>query len=246
MNKLIVGDCLEIMAGFPDGFFDLVLTDPPWNVSSEGIIHRSMNPIKYRAKTDIVHDFGPWDKFESEEVYLAFTEAWIREAARVLKEHGHLVTFFDLNRVTPLIAFAENSGLKMRQHLFWERTNPVPRARKVDFMIALYHASWFTKGSKSGATFNYFLGQQRNVVQAAIPRRPRLHPTQKPLEPLRVWIRYLTNPGDLVLDPFAGSGSTGIACILEGRNYILIEKDEEFARRAAKWLRETSLQLQLF
>jgi len=63
----------------------MVLTDPPWNVSSEVIIHRSMNPIKYRAKTNIVYNFGPWDKFKSEEAYLAFTEAWIREAARVFK-----------------------------------------------------------------------------------------------------------------------------------------------------------------
>jgi len=247
MRELIVGDCLKIMAGFPDGYVDLVLTDPPWNISSDVVIYRSLSkPMKYHSKTDIVLDFGPWDHFDCEGAYLEFTRAWLREAARVLKMRGHLISFFDLNRSSYLIEFAHELRLEMRQHLFWLKTNPTPRARKVDFITALEHACWFTKGTRSGATFNYQLGQQTNYVRAAVPHNPRLHPTQKALEPLRTWIRYLTKPGDLVLDPFAGSGSTGIACILEGRNYVLIEKDETYARRAAKWLRETSLQLRLF
>jgi len=246
LQGLICADCLDILPLLPEESVDLVLTDPPWNVSSEVIIHRSMNPIKYRSKTSIVLDFGPWDHFEDENTYLEFTKAWLRGVVRILKTKGHLISFFDLNRSSYLIEFARELGLKMRQHLFWLKTNPVPRARKVDFIVALEHACWFTKGTKSGATFNYQLGQQTNYVRAAVPHSPRLHPTQKALKPLRTWIRYLTKPGDLVLDPFAGSGATGIAAIREGRHFLLIEKDERYALAAAQWLKRELAQLRLF
>jgi len=242
LQGLICGDCLDILPCLPKESVDLVLTDPPWNVFSEVIIHRSMNPIKYRSKTSI----GPWDHFKDKNAYFEFTRTWLREVVRILKMKGHLVSFFDLNQSGYLIEFALELGLKFRQHVFWLKTNPVPCSPKLGFTVALEHACWFTKGTRSGSTFNYQLGQQLNYVRAAVPSSPRLHPTQKALKPLRTWIRYLTKPGDLVLDPFAGSGSTGIACILEGRNYILIEKNEKYARRAAKWLRETRLQLRLF
>jgi len=126
-------------------------------------------------------------------------------------------------------------------------SNPVPRARKVDFMVALEHACWFTKPPRKGATFNYQLGQQRNYVEAPIPSgRWRIHPTQKPLKVLETWISYLTNPGDLVLDPFAGSGSTAVACEKLGRRWIAIEKEGEYFEKAVEWLESITAQLDLF
>jgi DNA modification methylase len=123
---------------------------------------------------------------------------------------------------------AEGMGLEFRQHLFWLKSNPVPRARKVDFMVALEHACWFTKGTKSGAAFHYELGQQPNYVEAPIPNSPRHHPTEKPVRVLEVWIRYLTDPGDVVLDPMCGSGSTLVAAKRAGRRFIGVERDPRY------------------
>jgi len=228
-------DALEILPHFPPESVDLVITDPPWCISKEVVIHRSMNPKKYKyVGKDIKLDFGSWDHFESEEEYWDFTKAWFSEAVRVLKQKGHLITFFDQNRVSYLIDYAQHNGMLMRQFLYWLKTNPVPRARKVDFMVALEQAVWFTKGSKSGATFNYQLGQQRYYVEAPIPGNAtkedggRVHPTQQPVRVISTWIAYLSNPGDTVLDPLMGSGTTLVACKRLGRKGIGIEIDEKY------------------
>ena len=242
-NTIVVGDCQDIMAQMPNGCVDLGLTDPPWMVSQEVVIHRSMNPKKYKyVGKDINLDFGEWDHFENEEQYLAFTEAWIKEAVRVTKEKGHLVIFFDQNRSTQLIEIARRTGCLMRQHLYWLKSNPVPRARKVDFMVALEHACWFTKSTKSGATFNYQLGQQPNYIKCAIPGHTtkedsdRIHPTQKPARVLKVWISYLSNEGDLVADFFAGSGTTCLVADRLNRNFFGCDISSEYVATALERL----------
>lgn len=250
INQVVCGDCVEVMGKWPDGCIDAVITDPPWFVSQQVTIHRQMNPKKYSKKIpdgrydkdgkwkyrgrDINLDFGPWDHFESEEDYWNFTEAWLKEATRVLKPRGHLITFFDQNRISRLIDYARGLDMKMRQHLYWLKTNPVPRARKVDFMVALEAAVWFTKSTKSGATFNYQLGQQRNYVESPIPGHTtkedggRDHPTQKPVKVLKVWISYLTNESDIVVDPLCGCGPTLMAAKKLGRRYIGIDIEPKY------------------
>ncbi|GAH70916.1 unnamed protein product, partial [marine sediment metagenome] len=213
---VIQGDCRQVLTEIPDNCIDMVLTDPPWNVSQNVTIHRSMNPEKYGkyAGKDISLNFGDWDHFESETHYLKFTAEWMEQVVRVVRESGHLIVFFDQDKVTDLIRVATSLGCSRRQHLYWLKSNPVPRARKVDFMIALEHAVWFTKEPRKGATFHYELGQQQNVVRAPIVHHTRrIHPTQKPIAALSTWIRYLSNEGDLVLDPFCGSGATIVAAL---------------------------------
>jgi len=220
---------------------DLIITDPPWCISREVTIHRSMNPMKYKyVGKDINLDFGKWDHFESEEEYREFTKNWFTEAVRVLREGGHLITFFDVMRISWLVELAKGLSCIPRQVLYWLKTNPVPRARCVDFIVSLEAAPWFTKGTKSRAkaTFNYQLGQQRNYVEAPIPGHTtkedgdRVHPTQKPLKPIKVWILYLSNRGDLVLDPFCGSGTVCLAAKMLGRHFIGIEREEIYWKAA--------------
>jgi len=248
LDRVYCGDCVELMRQMPSDCVDMMLTDPPWFISSEVIIHRSMNPKKYKYVGKDIHlDFGKWDHFASEEDYWKFTKAWFREAVRVLKPKGHLITFFDQNRVTHLIDYARSLGMLMRQHLYWLKTNPVPRARKVDFMVALEGAIWFTKGTKSGATFNYKLGQQRNYVESSIPSYTiRKHPTQKPTKVLKVWISYLTNQGDIVLDPLCGSGSTLVAAKKLGRHFLGFDIDERYVEVATRWLDQVEWPLERF
>ncbi|MBI3825653.1 MAG: hypothetical protein HY294_06645 [Candidatus Rokubacteria bacterium] len=228
VGKVWRGDARELLRELPVESVDLVITDPPYFISRNTVIHRAMRPMKYRAARSITLDFGTWDHFVSEADYWRFTRDWLTAVARVIRPGGHLVTFFDQNRVSYLIALAKREGLACRQHLYWVKSNPAPRARKVDFMIALEHAIWFTKEPRSGATFNYQLGQQKNYVLAAVPHHPRLHPTQKPEAVLRVWIAYLSGEGDVVLDPFAGSGSTLCAARDLSRQWVACEREAEY------------------
>jgi len=248
LDRIYLGDCRELMKQMPDNCIDLVLTDPPWFVSSEVIIHRSMNPKKYKYVGKDIHlDFGKWDHFTNEEEYWKFTKSWFKEATRVLKPKGHLITFFDRNRVTPLIEFGRSLGLLMRQHLYWLKSNPVPRARKVDFMVALEGAVWFTKDTKSGATFNYQLGQQRNYVEAPLPGSTiRRHPTQKPIKVLKVWISYLSNPNDIIFDPFCGSGSTLVAAKKLRRHFLGFDIDEKYVKISKEWLKQIEYPLEKY
>jgi len=253
INQVVQDDCVRIMNGWPDDCVDMVLTDPPWFISSGVTIHRSKDPQKYKyVGKDISLDFGPWDHFESEEKYWNFTNGWLGEATRVLKPRGHLITFFDQNRVSHLIDHGRKLGLQMRQHLYWLKANPVPRARKVDFMVALEAAVWFTKETKSGATFNYQLGQQHNYIKAPIPGHTtkedgeRSHPTQKPVKVLKVWISYLTNKDDLVLDPLCGSGSTLVAAKKLGRRYIGVDISPKYIEAARRRLSQVEWPLETF
>jgi len=244
-NSIIEGDCLQVMADWPDDCVDLILTDPPWFVSKQVKIHRSLNPQKYKyTGKDINLDFGKWDHFESEQVYWNYITERFSQMVRILKPKGHLITFFDQNRAGHLIDYLRSKNMLMRQHLYWLKTNPVPRARKVDFMVALEQAVWFTKGTKSGATFNYQLGQQTNYVKHCIVGHTtkadgdRIHPTQKPIGVFKVWINYLTNKDELVVDPFCGSAATCVAAWESHRNFIGIENKPQYAEAARRRVKE--------
>ena len=242
-GSIYCGNCLDILPLLPKG--DLLLTDPPYFISSEVIIHRSMNPKKYKYQgKDLTSGFDQWDKFESEEAYLLFCQDWIEKASLVVKDTGHLISFFDQNRVSQLIEYGRQHHLIFRQHLYWRKTNPVPRARKVDFMSAVESACWFTKKIKTKATFHYEYGQQATIIDAPIPGHTtkddgrRIHPTQKPYKVMATWIRYLTNYGDLVIDPFMGSGITLYTAKKLGRRYIGIDSREEYCWKAADHCRQ--------
>ena len=150
INKIIQGDCLKIMKEIPDNSIDLVLTDPPYMISSSLKIRRQRNPIKFTKKwkfkgKDIDYKFGDWDIFETMTDYLNFTEQWFKECIRVLRKGGHIVSFFDKHKLSYLVHWAEKLNVKTRQCLFWIKSNPVPQARKVAFMSAVELAYWGTK-----------------------------------------------------------------------------------------------------
>ena len=236
INQVIYGDVLEVLRGIPDESVDFILTDPPFMISREVRIGRSMN-VKYKAKKDIDLDFGEWDRqWGSSEEYLDWCKSWLRECVRVLKPYRHLVFFFDKRKISYIWDYLEGLGMKGRSPLYWIKSNPVPRGRKVDFMKAVEMALWFTKGKVRQEFFNWRLGQQRDYVIAPIPQNPRLHPTQKPEEVIEVWMRYLSKEGDLVLDPFCGSGTVCVVAKRLGRNFIGVDKNFEYVEVARKRL----------
>jgi len=244
-NRIIENDCLKVLAKWPDDCVDMILTDPPWFVSKQVKIHRSLNPQKYKyTGKDINLDFGKWDHFDSEKSYWNYITSRFSQIVRVLKPTGHLITFFDQNRISKLIGYLQKQNIIMRQHLYWLKTNPVPRARKVDFMIALEQAVWFTKTTKTGAIFHYEIGQQANYIKHSIIGHAtkadgeRIHPTQKPVGVMKVWIKYLTDEDELVVDPFCGSATTCIAAWECHRNFIGIENKRQYAEAARKRVKQ--------
>ena len=230
------GDSLEILSCL-DTTVDLILTDPPYMVSRNDTI---------RLRThDISLNFGEWDYWKSEEDYLSWITSYLEVMVKVLRKGGHLVFFIDKLRLGYFADFLSRRGMIIRQPLFWIKTNPPPRMRKVSFMVSVEAALWATKETKERkyATFNFQLGQSKDYQLLPIPNShdrlegPRIHPTQKPVRWGAWVIKYLTNENDLVLDPFAGSGSFLLAAELTNRRWIGIEKDPGYFNRAVERIR---------
>ena len=258
INHVIQENCLKILKEIPNDSIDLVLTDPPYMISSTVRIKRQRNPMKfgewrgkgekrkdykYKGK-DISFEFGDWDIFPSLEDYLEFSEKWFTEAIRVLRKGGHIISFWDKHKLTYIVNWANKLSVKNRQCIFWIKTNPVPCARKVNFMSAVELAYWGTKETteRKFCTFNYELGQHRDYFQHSIVARKsrkdgiRIHPCQKPVAMMEWLISYLSNPEDIVLDCFAGSGTTLVAARNLGRKFIGIEIKKNYCEEIKKRL----------
>jgi len=230
------------MKEIPDESIDMILTDPPFMISQEIKIARSANKKYLYQGKNINLDFGEWDKqWKTEQEYLSWCKRWLRECIRVLKPYRHLIFFFDKKKVTPIWNYLEKLGMKGRSPLYWIKSNPVPRGRKVDFMKAIEMALWFTKDSVKQTYFNWELGQARDYVIDSIPQHPRYHPTQKAEKPLAQWVNYLSKEGDIVLDPFMGSGTTAVVARKLGRNFIGIELNPKYIKMAEKRLAQQVL-----
>ena len=229
------GDCLDVLPGLESESVDLIMTDPPYNVSARRL--RDNSPVKRVLRKDgthreIVRDFGSWDHGWDPAPFL-------EHARRLLRDGGALVAFTSEYLLAPYLA----SGLDHRSLLYWNKTNPVPNFRK-QIVHAVEMAAWQTKG---GAwTFNAG-GYRPNICRGPIMRgglrtdEKRWHPTQKPEWLIRKWIQLFSNEGDLILDPFAGSGTTLRAAKDLGRRAIGIELDEEYCRIAAERMRQEVL-----
>jgi DNA modification methylase len=232
---LYCGDALEILQKLPSESVDLILTDPPFMISQETVIRRAPHH-KYKGK-DIRLDFGEWDKqWADDNEYLDWCKRWLAECVRVLKDYKHLLFFFDKRKISYVWDYLESLGMVGRSPLYWVKSNPAPQGRKVSFMKAIEMCLWFTKKAVKQGYFNWRLGQHPDYVVASIPVHGRLHPTQKAEKPLEVWIRYLSQENDTVLDPFAGSGTTLVVAKRLGRRFIGIEIDPNYCKVAAERL----------
>lgn len=217
-------DALEFISGLEDESIDLVLTDPPYNISKD-------NNFKTMGRTGI--DFGEWDKdFD--------LFSWLKLAHKALKKGGSLIVFNDWKNIGEIAKVAEKMGFDIKDLIRWEKTNPMPRNRDRRYITDFELAVWLVK--KGGKwTFN----RQNNTYDRpkfqypAPSGKERIHPTQKPVPLLEEILQRHTNEGDLVVDPFAGSGSTAIACINQGRNYIINDIDSKMITKTKKWIDET-------
>lgn len=224
--KLYQGDCLEVMDNLSIlGLeFDAIITDPPYNISRK-------NNFNTMSRAGI--DFGEWDKNFN-------VTSWIKHCEPLLKKGGNIVVFNDWKNISYIVEELEKQGFEIKDLIRWEKTNPMPRNRDRRFITDYEIAVWAVK--KGGKwTFNRLTDtyERPKIICGVTAKREKIdggHPTQKPAEVMEWILNRLTNEQNLILDPFMGSGSTGVACLNTNRRFVGIELDKNYFNIANKRL----------
>jgi DNA modification methylase len=221
---ILQGDCFELIKNVESKSVDLILVDPPY------LISRDSNFNKYSDETSkemvnkygsISIDFGEWDKGELDWDFL------FKEYNRVLRDGGTLIVFYDVWKSTEIKNMADKYKFKQPRVCQWQKSNPVPINSKLNYLSnAIEYFFTFVKGKKPTFHSVYDNGVYRYPICHGKERYE--HPTQKPLQLIVDIVNKHSNPGDLVLDNFAGTGTTAHACILTDRKYIVMERDEKY------------------
>lgn len=220
---LINDDCFNYLKEIKSNSIDLILVDPPY------LISRNSNFQKHSESTDqfmvtkynMSIDFGDWDK-EDLDWDLLFKEYY-----RVLRKGGTLLIFFDIWKSNIMKECAEKNKFKQPRVCSWVKNNPVPINSKLNYLSnSTEYFFTFVKGKKPTFNSEYDNGIYRYPLCHGKERLE--HPTQKPLGLISELILKHTNPGDIVLDTFAGSGTTGHACQINNRDFILVERDKKY------------------
>lgn len=216
MIKLNNGDSLEYIKSLEDNSLDAVITDPPYNISKD-------NNFKSMGRSGI--DFGEWDKGFN-------LNDWIKLVAPKVKKAGNVVIFNDWRNLGEIADTLESSGFEVKDMIRWEKSNPMPRNRDRRFIVDYEVAIWAVK--KGGKwTFNRLNETyDRPLIQSGLTPKSEKdgkgHPTQKPVLVMEWLLEHLTDEGDVVFDPFMGSGSTGVACLNLNRNFIGSELEDDY------------------
>ncbi len=241
-GKIILGECLDVMAGLPDGSVDMVFADPPYNLQLSGELLRPNN----QSRVDGVDD--DWDQFDTFRAYDDFTTAWLGEARRLLKPDGTLWVIGSYHNIYRVGATLQDLGFWILNDVIWCKTNPMPNFRGRRFTNAHETLIWCARDKDSKYRFNYEAMKNLNddlqmrsdwtMPLCTGPERlkksdgKKAHPTQKPEGLLHRAILAGTDIGDVVLDPFFGSGTTGAVAKRLGRRYLGIEQDADYIKLA--------------
>jgi modification methylase len=238
LDRVIEGDCIENMRALPAGCADLVFADPPYNLQLEGELRRPDN-----SKVDAVDD--SWDQFSSFAEYDKFTREWLTAARHVLKDDGALWVIGSYHNIFRVGAILQDLGFWILNDVVWRKSNPMPNFRGKRFTNAHETMIWASKGRKQSYTFNYEAMKALNdelqmrsdwtiPICAGAERLKnangeKAHSTQKPEALLHRVIVSSTQPGNVVLDPFFGSGTTGAVARRLRRHFIGLERDPKYA-----------------
>ncbi|MEM0934492.1 MAG: site-specific DNA-methyltransferase [Pseudomonadota bacterium] len=242
LNTIIAGDCVDAMGALPDASVDLIFADPPYNLQLKGELHRPDN-----SRVDAVDD--AWDRFTGFEAYDRFTRAWLAEARRVLKPNGALWVIGSYHNIFRVGAAVQDQGFWILNDVVWRKANPMPNFRGKRLTNAHETLIWASRSEAAKYTFNYEALKALNEgIQMRsdwlLPlctgherlkdaRGDKAHPTQKPESLLYRVLVGTTNPGDVVLDPFFGTGTTGAVAKALGRDWIGIEREARYREIAA-------------
>ncbi len=247
-NKILNGDCLKELKKIPDRTFDLVFADPPYNMQ---IGEKLTRPDSSKVKG--VND--KWDKFNSFKDYDNFCKAWLTECKRILKDNGSIWVIGSYHNIFRLGYHLQNLGYWLLNDVIWRKNNPMPNFRGTRFTNAHETLIWASKNRKSKYTFNY---QSLKCLNDDLQMRSdwtlpicngkerlkkngkKVHSTQKPEALLHRIILATTNKGDVIFDPFLGTGTTAVVSKKLGRNYYGIEKDKKYYIAAKERINNTT------
>jgi len=229
--KLLQGDFSEIPI---TRLCDLICCDPPYNIS------RELHCLDWEGNTIPTMKFDKDDDWDSKtrEEYISLLNQWTCIFGKVLRPGGQFLSFCADRYISHYWEALEKNGIIPKRIFTWVKPNAVPFNRKFTFLSSCEYALWGNKPGKN-KTFNYQKENQHNYKILSVVPGNRLHPNQKPLEIIKYFIETLSNSGDVVLDPFMGSGTTGVACVETGRDFIGIEKDEKYFQIAKNRIEST-------
>jgi len=244
LNSIIKGDCIAALEKLPENSVDLIFADPPYNLQLDGELHRPD-----QSRVDAVDD--AWDQFSTFEAYDSFTTAWMLAAKRVLKPTGTIWVIGSYHNIFRVGNTLQNLGFWILNDVVWRKTNPMPNFRGRRFTNAHETMIWASPSQDAkGYTFNYDAMKMANdeVQMRSDWLFPicnggerlkdedgnKVHPTQKPEALLHRVIMSSSNPGDVILDPFFGSGTTGAVAKRLGRNFVGIDREDTYIKAALK------------
>jgi len=247
VGQILQQDCVAAMAGLPDGCIDMIFADPPYNLQLGGELFRPEG-----SRVDAVDD--DWDKFDTFAAYDEFTRAWLKEARRILKPNGTLWVIGSYHNIYRVGAALQDAGYWILNDIIWRKSNPMPNFRGTRFTNAHETLIWASRSEDSRYTFNYramkalndelqmrsdwllpiCAGGEREKVDGV-----KAHPTQKPESLLYRVLLACTNKGDVVLDPFFGTGTTGAVARRLGRQWIGIERESRYVKVARERIDST-------
>ena len=245
--RLYHDDCLKILEEIPENTFDMIFADPPYMLSNGGITCQNGQVVSVNK--------GKWDKSQGFEQDFEFHKKWLSACKRVLKKNGTLWISGTYHSIYSCGFAMQLLGYHILNDISWFKPNASPNMCCRYFTASHETLIWARKDKKTKHTFNYELmkngdfssdfikkpnTQMRSVWAIGTPKKSEKtfgkHPTQKPLDLLERIILASTNEGDLILDPFMGSATTGVAALKHNRKFVGIEKEKEFAELAEKRL----------
>nr|WP_187431948.1 site-specific DNA-methyltransferase [Roseobacter litoralis] len=248
LNTILNGDCIEMMNALPEASIDLIFADPPYNLQLKGDLRRPDN-----SRVDAVDD--EWDQFSSFKAYDDFTRAWLKAARRLLKPNGAIWVIGSYHNIFRVGSALQDQGYWILNDVVWRKSNPMPNFRGKRFTNAHETMIWAGRDETSKYTFNY---EALKALNEGIQMRSdwvlpictgherlkddkgdKAHPTQKPESLLHRVLVGSTNPGDVILDPFFGTGTTGAVAKMLGRDFIGIEREAAYRKVAEKRIAAT-------
>ena len=238
LDRVIEGDCVAEMAALPEGTADLIFADPPYNMQLRGELRRPD-----QSKVDAVDDH--WDQIGDFAAYDRFTREWLVQARRALKDTGSIWVIGSYHNIFRVGAILQDLGFWILNDVVWRKSNPMPNFKGRRFTNAHETLIWATKNPKQQYTFNY---EAMKALNDELQMRSdwtlpicsgherikgadgqKAHSTQKPESLLHRVIVASTKPGDVILDPFFGTGTTGAVAKRLGRHFIGIEREKAYA-----------------
>ena len=249
-NSIYHGDSLSILKTIPNNSVDLVFADPPYNLQLKNKLLRPDS-----TKVDAVND--KWDQFENFKNYDDFTSNWLTEVKRVTKQDGTIWVIGSYHNIFRMGKIIQDLGFWILNDIIWRKSNPMPNFKGTRFTNAHETLIWAAQGQDAKYDFNY---QAMKSLNDGIQMRSdweipicsgkerlkdtsgkKIHSTQKPEALLHRVLLSSSSPGDLILDPFFGTGTTGAVAKKLGRNYVGIEQDKNYIKEAKKRIKNVTL-----